>query len=74
MVLKRMSDALARGDRVLAVIRGSAVNHDGASGGFTVPNVLAQEEVIREAQRNARIAAADVDYIEAHGTVRNWAT
>jgi acyl transferase domain-containing protein len=68
VVLKRLSDALAADDRVLAVVRGSAVNHDGAGAGFTVPSVEAQAEVIREAQRNARIAPGDIDYIEAHGT------
>ncbi|UAC75603.1 type I polyketide synthase [Burkholderia contaminans] len=49
LVLKRLSDALAAGDRVLAVLRGSAVNHDGASSGFTAPNGRAQEAVIRQA-------------------------
>ncbi|AYZ64937.1 amino acid adenylation domain-containing protein [Burkholderia multivorans] len=66
IVLKRLSDALASGDRVLAVLRGSAVNHDGASSGFTAPNGRAQEEVIRNALGG--IPAASVDYVEAHGT------
>ncbi|KVW21671.1 non-ribosomal peptide synthetase [Burkholderia ubonensis] len=66
LVLKRLSDALAAGDRVLAVLRGSAVNHDGASSGFTAPNGRAQEEVIRKALGG--IPAASVDYVEAHGT------
>ncbi|KUZ97320.1 non-ribosomal peptide synthetase [Burkholderia ubonensis] len=66
IVLKRLSDALAAGDRVLAVLRGSAVNHDGASSGFTAPNGRAQEEVIRKALGG--IPAASVDYVEAHGT------
>ena len=43
VVLKRLSDAQRTGDRILAVIRGSAVNHDGHSGGLTVPSELAQE-------------------------------
>src|SRR5262249_49970231 len=68
LILKRLSDAVAAGDKVLALIRGSAVNHDGASSGFTVPNLLAQQEVMRQAQRNARIASASIAYIEAHGT------
>ncbi len=68
VVLKRLSDARADGDRVLAVIRGSAVNHDGPSSGLTAPNGLAQEQVIRRALDNARLDPADVSYIEAHGT------
>ena len=68
VVLKRLSDALADGDRVLAVIRGSAVNQDGRSGGLTAPNGPAQERVISAALADARIAPADVGYVEAHGT------
>ncbi|HYH98567.1 polyketide synthase, partial [Hyalangium sp.] len=68
VVLKRLSDAVAEGDRILAVIRGSAVNHDGAAGGFTVPNGAAQERVIRGALADARLQPADVTYVEAHGT------
>ena len=68
LVLKRLSDALAQGDRILALIRGSAVNQDGPSGGLTVPNGPSQEEVIRRALANAGVAAGEVGYIEAHGT------
>jgi acyl transferase domain-containing protein/acyl carrier protein len=68
VVLKRLSDAQRDGDRVLAVIRGSAVNHDGPSSGLTVPNGLAQQELIRTALADAGVAPADVDYVEAHGT------
>ena len=68
IVLKRLSDALADGDRIVAVILGSAVNHDGHSSGLTVPNGSAQQEVIRAALANAGLNPSQVDYIEAHGT------
>jgi acyl transferase domain-containing protein len=66
LVLKRLRDAQADGDPILAVIRGSAVNHDGASSGFTVPNGRAQQAVIRRALGD--LSPASVDYLEAHGT------
>ncbi|MFT4975455.1 MAG: acyl transferase domain-containing protein, partial [Myxococcota bacterium] len=68
LVLKRLVDARADGDQILAVIRGSAVNHDGASSGLTVPNGSAQRAVLQAALANARLSASDVSYIEAHGT------
>ncbi|WP_448265689.1 SDR family NAD(P)-dependent oxidoreductase [Nostoc sp. DSM 114159] len=68
VVLKRLSDALADGDRIWALIRGTAVNNDGASGGFTVPNGPMQTELIREALADARLSADVIDYVEAHGT------
>lgn len=68
VVLKRLSDALADGDRVLAVIRGSAMGQDGSSSGFTVPNKLAQEAVIQAALANAGVQPHQVGYAEAHGT------
>jgi acyl transferase domain-containing protein len=68
VVLKRLSDALADGDNVYAVIRGSAVNHDGQSSGLTVPNGQAQQAVIREALARAGVAPHEVNYVEAHGT------
>jgi acyl transferase domain-containing protein/SAM-dependent methyltransferase/NAD(P)-dependent dehydrogenase (short-subunit alcohol dehydrogenase family) len=68
VVLKRLSDAQRDGDRIVAVIRGTAVNQDGRSAGLTAPSGEAQEEVIRAALRNAGLEPADVDYVEAHGT------
>jgi acyl transferase domain-containing protein/NADP-dependent 3-hydroxy acid dehydrogenase YdfG/SAM-dependent methyltransferase/acyl carrier protein len=68
VVLKRLSDAESAGDRVLAVIRGTAVNQDGRSAGLTAPNGPAQEAVIRAALANAGLSPDAVDAIEAHGT------
>ncbi|MFB1483788.1 SDR family NAD(P)-dependent oxidoreductase [Corallococcus sp. RDP092CA] len=68
VVLKRLSRALEAGDRILGVIRGSAVNHDGPSSGFTVPNGEAQQALIREALRSAGVQPSQVSYVEAHGT------
>jgi acyl transferase domain-containing protein len=68
IALKRWSDAKADNDRVLAVIRGSAINQDGRSGGFTAPNELAQQAVLRRALMMARLNPQDISYIEAHGT------
>src|SRR6185503_6926880 len=68
VVLKRLSDAQANGDPILAVIRGSAVNQDGRSAGLTAPNLLAQQAVIRQALANARVTPERISYVEAHGT------
>ncbi|MBI9089234.1 MAG: KR domain-containing protein [Desulfobacterium sp.] len=68
LVLKRLGDALADGDLVLALIRGSSINQDGASGGLTVPNGPSQESVIRTALGNCGLRPDQVGYIEAHGT------
>jgi acyl transferase domain-containing protein/NADPH:quinone reductase-like Zn-dependent oxidoreductase len=68
IALKRLADAQAAGDPILAVIRGSAVNSDGRSSGLTVPNGPAQQAVLRKALANAALAPGDIDYIEAHGT------
>lgn len=68
LLLKRLSDARADGDNILAVIRASAVNQDGPSSGLTVPNGVSQEALIRQALQRARLEPADLDYVEAHGT------
>jgi len=68
VVIKRLSDAEAAGDRILAVIRGMAVNQDGPSSGLSVPNGLAQAAVIQEALANAGVEPEEVSYVETHGT------
>jgi len=68
VVLKRLSDAISDNDNVLAIIRGSAINHDGRSSGLTVPNGLAQQKVIRAALDNADVAPHKISYVEVHGT------
>lgn len=68
IVIKRLEDAIRDGDRIRAVIRGSAINQDGASGGLTVPNGVAQQRVIADALKRAGVAPSEVGYLEAHGT------
>lgn len=68
IVLKRLSDAVAQGDRIWSLIRGSAVNQDGRSSGFTVPNKSAQQALIQQALNNAKLPPEAIDYVEAHGT------
>ena len=68
LVLKRLDDAEADSDRIWGVIRGTALNQDGASQGLTVPNGEAQERVIADALAWADAEPSDVDYVEAHGT------
>lgn len=68
IVLKRLSDAVADGDNILALLRGSAINHDGHSSGLTVPNGTAQQQVIRSALANAKTQPSEINYIEVHGT------
>lgn len=68
VVLKRLTDAVADGDRIWAVIRGIAVNNDGRSNGLTAPNGAAQESLYRQALADAGVAADQVGYVETHGT------
>jgi acyl transferase domain-containing protein/NADPH:quinone reductase-like Zn-dependent oxidoreductase len=68
VALKRLEDAQADGDRILAILRGSAVNHDGRSSGLTAPNGIAQENLLRSALASAGLRPTDLGYIEAHGT------
>jgi len=68
VVLKTLSRAIADGDRIHAVIRGSAVNNDGASNGMTAPSRAAQEAVLRQAYGRAGVRPDAVQYVEAHGT------
>jgi thioester reductase-like protein len=68
VVLKRLADAQAAGDPILAVIRGTAVNHDGRSSGLSVPNPASQQAVLRQALAAAGAEPSEVGYVEAHGT------
>jgi acyl transferase domain-containing protein/acyl carrier protein len=69
IVLKRLEEALADGDRIRAVVRGSAVNNDGAGKvGLTAPSVAGQAAVIREALAVAQVAADTIGCVEGHGS------
>ena len=68
VALRRLSDAQRDGDEVLAVIRGSAITHNGYSSGLTAPNPESQQRVIREALKRADLSPTDISYLEAHGT------
>ncbi|WP_407552218.1 beta-ketoacyl synthase N-terminal-like domain-containing protein [Streptomyces sp. Pv4-95] len=69
VVLKRLADALRDGDRIAAVVRGSALNNDGADKlGFTAPSIPGQSEVIRHAHKVSGVSPWEIDYVECHGT------
>lgn len=68
VVLKRLADAIADGNEILAVVRGSAIDHDGRSSGLTVPNGLAQQELFQTTLTRAGVDPQEVSYLEVHGT------
>jgi 3-oxoacyl-(acyl-carrier-protein) synthase/thioesterase domain-containing protein/acyl carrier protein len=68
LVLKPLEQAQADGDRIYAIIRGSAVNHGGKGNGLMAPNRWAQEAVLKTAWTNAGVAPADIRYVECHST------
>ena len=68
VLLKRLSQAVADGDRIHAVIRGSAINHGGQAAGLTVPNPQQQSALLTSAWRDAGVSPQDISYLEAHGT------
>jgi acyl transferase domain-containing protein len=68
VVLKRLSDALQDRDNILAVVRGSGVNHNGPSSRLEVPNGVAQAELIQRTLKRAGLKSTDISYVEAHGT------
>lgn len=68
VVLRPLRDAIAAGDQIHAVIRGSAVQHGGRTGGFSVPSAVSQAALIRAAHRAAGVDSGSIDSVEAHGT------
>ncbi|SOD64275.1 rhizoxin biosynthesis, polyketide synthase RhiE [Streptomyces zhaozhouensis] len=68
LLLKPLSRAMADGDHVYAVIRGTGINHDGKTNGYTVPNPVAQRDLVRGALDQAGVDARTVSFLEAHGT------
>lgn len=68
MYLKPLADALADGDPVQGVVRGTAINHGGLASGLTVPNPRKQRDLLLAAWRDADIDASAIGYLEAHGT------
>jgi acyl transferase domain-containing protein len=68
VIMKRMSDAVRDGDRIYAVIRGGALNHNGRGNGMSAPNRWAQQLLLRRACEHAGIRPGDLQYVELHGT------
>ncbi len=68
VVLKRLSDAIANGDNIRAILLGSATNQDGRTSSITTPNSLSQQAVIEQALINSKVEAKQISYLETHGT------
>ncbi|MFQ9799914.1 MAG: hypothetical protein ACLR23_14315 [Clostridia bacterium] len=68
VILKTLTLAKAQNNRIYAVVKGASVNNDGKTSGITVPNPIAQQNLIMSAWKDAGIRPDDVSYIEAHGT------
>jgi acyl transferase domain-containing protein len=68
VILRRLSDALADGDRIVALVRGTAINQDGRSARLTAPSGASQVELMRAALEQARLSPEQVSYIQTHGT------
>ncbi len=68
VLLKPLTQAVADGDHIYGVIKGTAINHGGKTHGYTVPNPTAQTDVIQRALQQAKVDPRTIDYIEAHGT------
>ncbi|HEY6922830.1 MAG TPA: beta-ketoacyl synthase N-terminal-like domain-containing protein, partial [Steroidobacteraceae bacterium] len=68
VVLKRLREAVRDGDHIYGVIRGSAINQDGATNGITAPSALSQERLERHVYERFKVDPADIQYVEAHGT------
>ncbi len=68
IILKRLDDAIRDKNRILALIKGTAINNDGVSSSLTAPNGISQQEVISSALNKAKLDASEIDYVEAHGT------
>ena len=75
IVLKKLDNAIADKDHIWGVIKGTAINNDGADKiGFTAPSVKGQAATISTALTKANLTANDIDYVEAHGTGTIWVT
>ncbi|MDX2080082.1 MAG: SDR family NAD(P)-dependent oxidoreductase [Terrimicrobiaceae bacterium] len=68
VLLKPLARALADGDPVLGIIRGTAMNQDGSTNGISLPSAEAQARLVVEACADAKVAPGDIDFVEAHGT------